>query len=403
MRIAIVSTYPPSKGSLNEYAHYFVEHLRVKPEVDEVVLLVDELPDGVTYPTRTDNVEIFPCWRFNALDNPMRIRRAVEQVKPDVVLFNMQFATFGDSRVSGAIGLLAPTLVKRAGYTTVVLLHNIMETVDLSRAGFGANKVMESITRLFGNIVTRLLIGVDMVAVTIPKYVEILERKYAAKDVVLAPHGAFQKVEAPTFDPNPDVLRIMTFGKFGTYKRVEVLLDAYRLLLSEMQQPLEVVIAGTDSPNAAGYLDNMKKQYADLPNVVFTGYVAEEDVPRIFTESTVVIFPYNSTTGSSGVLHQAGNYARPSVLPDIGDFAELIREEGYTGDFFEPENPRSLADAIRRYLDNPEKRQNDGNQNYLASVGIPMSDVVDWYLLHIERLMRVQPSHPQQQENPQWT
>ncbi len=394
MRIAIVSTYPPSRGSLNEYAYYFVDHMRQKPEVDEVILLVDELPDGETYPEPPEHVRIIPAWKFGALDNAMRIRRTVQEVNPDAVLFNVQFATFADTRVAGAVGLTAPALVKQAGYVVVVLLHNIMETVDLSKAGFGANALMERITRTAGDVFTRAILSADLVAVTIPKYVEILEAKYGAKNVILAPHGAFQDAPPPQFDPNPSVLRIMAFGKFGTYKRIEVMIEAFKILREQLPgTAMELVIAGTDSPNSAGYLNSMKDKYADVPGIVYTGYVAEDDVPRIFTDSTIVVFPYNSTTGSSGVLHQAGNYARPAVLPDLGDFAELIREEGYTGEFFVPEDPASLAAAIRRYWENPDKRQADSMQNYLSSVGIPISEVVDWYLLHIDRLLAAkQPS-----------
>ena len=50
MHIAIVTTYPPGKGSLNEYAYHFIRALRQKPEVERVTLLVDSLPDGAGYP-----------------------------------------------------------------------------------------------------------------------------------------------------------------------------------------------------------------------------------------------------------------------------------------------------------------------------------------------------------------
>ena len=125
-----------------------------------------------------------------------------------------------------------------------------------------------------------------------------------------------------------------------------------------------------------------------MPGIRFTGYVAEEEVPRIFREAAVVVFPYTSTTGSSGVLHQAGSYGKAAVLPKIGDFAEVITEEGYTGEFFEPGNAASLADAIARVIDNPEHRRALGMQNYIASSGLPIADVVDWYLLHFEELLK---------------
>jgi glycosyltransferase involved in cell wall biosynthesis len=127
--------------------------------------------------------------------------------------------------------------------------------------------------------------------------------------------------------------------------------------------------------------------------------VAEEDVPRIFGEAAVVVFPYTSTTGSSGVLHQAGDYAKAAVLPQLGDFAELIAEEGYTGEFFEPDNPWSLAQAIARIIDNPDHRREIGMQNFLASRGIPINEVIDWYLLHFETLMQPNRSESQPKQS----
>jgi glycosyltransferase involved in cell wall biosynthesis len=125
-----------------------------------------------------------------------------------------------------------------------------------------------------------------------------------------------------------------------------------------------------------------------LEGIRFTGYVEEQDVPKIFSEAAVVIFPYTSTTGSSGVLHQAGDYGKACVLPNLGDFAELITEEGYVGEFFEPEDPKSLADAIARLLDDPDLRREQGMRNYRAARGLPIDEVVDWYLLHFETLLK---------------
>lgn len=391
LRLAVITTYPPSKGSLNEYAYHFVEALRQKEDIEHIYILADELPAGERYPQIEGKgvaTSIIPSWNFGNWRNFWRIRRAVKVLKPDIVLFNIQFASFGGDRLTGALGLLSPALVKWLGSSyTIVLLHNIMETVDLKSAGFGSSGLMEWITRKAGEVFTRLILQADLVALTIPKYVDILREKYHAENVFLAPHGAFDDIPEPAFSDNGKAsLRIMSFGKFGTYKRVESLIEAFALLRQRShQQELELLIAGSDSPNAAGYLDSMKEKYKDIPAVNYSGYVAEEDVPRIFLDSDVVVFPYTSTTGSSGVLHQAGSFGRAVVLPRIGDFAELIQEEGYTGEFFAPDSVESLADAIERLLSNPEKRCEQGKQNYLAAKGVPIADVVDWYLMHANR------------------
>lgn len=393
MRIVVITTYPPGAGSLNEYAFHFVRFLRTKPEVSEVVLLTDELPVGEVYDmdlgaeANSCPMSVVPCWRFDRVNNAWRILQAVRRSKPDAVLFNIQFASFGGGKVAASVGLIAPALVRMAGFPTIVLLHNIMETVDLKNAGYAENPLMERLIRLFGTMVTWLVLRADLVALTIPKYVETLEAKYKADNVVLAPHGSFDETTLPSFDLPDGPLQIMTFGKFGTYKRVESLIEAFKLLKEGERPPLELVIAGSDSPNAAGYLESMAATYKDVDGLRFTGYVAEDDIPRIFGDSAVTVFPYTSTTGSSGVLHQAGSYAKAAVLPRIGDFAEVITEEGYGGEFFEPDNVISLAEAIARVIDNPDRRRELGTQNFMASQGLPIGDVVDWYLLHFQLIM----------------
>lgn len=392
MRIAIVTTHPPGKGSLNEYGFHFVRYLRTKLEdVKEVTLLVDELPQGDEYSFEQQPslvpVRSVSCWKFGAWNNFLRIRKAVRDINPDIVLFNIQFASFADGKISATLGLLSPWLLKRSGFKVVVLLHNIMETVDLKSAGFGGSSIIEGAIRFFGNVVTRFILAADLVAVTIPKYVDILEEKYGASNVLLAPHGSFEdaKPEIPDIEPK-GAPNIMTFGKFGTYKKVDVLMEAFEIL-QPSHPTAKLVIAGTDNPNVKGYLDGMKARYSHLPNITFTGYVSEEDVPRIFGDSWVVVFPYTSTTGSSGVLHQAGGFGRAVVLPKLGDLEELVEEEGYSGEFFEPENPQSLADAICRVIDDQARMVEIGSRNYLAANGLPITEVVDWYLIHFEELL----------------
>ena len=221
MRIALVTTYPPGKGSLNEYAYHFVRALRAKPEVNEVVLLTDELPAGEAYTDEpaTDRIaalRIVPCWRFNGVGNAPGIVQTVRREKPDAVFFNIQFASFGGSKIPATLGLLTPLLLKLSGYRTIVLLHNIMETVDLKSAGYAGNRLVEWVMRAIGAVVTWLVLQADLVALTIPKYVEILRAKYGAENVLLAPHGSFDdEMEEPAFDLPDGPKQVMAFGKFG--------------------------------------------------------------------------------------------------------------------------------------------------------------------------------------------
>jgi len=392
MKIAIVTPYPPSKVTLNEYAYHLVKQFKLKEEVTELVLLSDTLPEGESYPEIKGNcqVSIKTCWSFNSLKNLFTIRKAIKEIQPDVVLYNVQFLSFGDSKIAATMGLLSPLMTRLGGIPSMVLLHNIIETVDYASAGITTNSLMKWVYNLAGTIMTKIILMANMVALTIPKYVHIIEEKYGAKNVALLPHGSFETPPVPNFNVPKGKKQIMTFGKFGTYKKVEEMIEAVEIVRERTGEELEIVIAGTDNPNVKGYLKGVEETYSHVPDIRFTGYVEEEDVPAIFGDSTVVVFPYTSTTGSSGVLHQAGSYGKAVVLPNIGDLKELVEEEGYCGAFFKPSDVNDLADAIEKLIVNDAYRMELAEKNYAASASLPMEDITDWYMMHFEWLIAQQ-------------
>lgn len=382
MKLAIVTAYPPSKVTLNEYAYHLVKQFRQNQDVTELILLTDrtEGDKDLEFTEAGCKIVVKECWSFNSYKNILSVTKAINKTKPDSVLFNLQFMKFGDKKVAAALGLMLPLVCKLKKIPNVVLLHNILEEVDLGSAGFTSNKLMQKIYGFIGTTLTKLILQADTVAVTMQKYVDILEAKYGAKNVKLIPHGTFEIPEEPDYTLPSGALQIMTFGKFGTYKKVEGMIEAVEMVRKSTGLDLEVVIAGTDNPNVPGYLEGVKEQYKHIPQVRFTGYVEEEDVPVIFNESAVVVFPYTSTTGSSGVLHQAGSYGKAVVMPDLGDLALLVQDEGYKGEFFEPTSVESLASAIEALVTNEAHRLNIAKANYEAATAHPMSQIAEMYI-----------------------
>lgn len=381
MKVAVVTSFPPSKVTLNEYGYHLVKNFVNKEDITEIVLLTDKTREAKQLDfNNADKVKVNECWSFNSYNNVYTIMREIAREKPDVVLYNLQFVKFGDKKVPAALGLMLPMLTRMAGYHTVVLLHNILETVDLCNAGFTQKKFMKNIYNFIGANLTRCILKANVVAVTINKYVEILTEKYHANNVVLIPHGSFETVKAPNFGLPEGPRKIMAFGKFGTYKKVETMIEAAQLLRSRGMENIEIVIAGTDSPNTPGYLKSVAEKYSHVPGLTFTGYVEENDVERIFSESAIVAFPYTSTTGSSGVLHQAGSYGKAVVMPDLGDLAHLVEEEGYRGEFFTPGDADSMAQALQNILENDAYRVKIAMANYSAAEALSMDKITDMYL-----------------------
>ncbi|WP_397302642.1 glycosyltransferase [Nonlabens ulvanivorans] len=389
MKLAIVTAYPPSKVTLNEYAFHLVKSFRLKEEITEIVLLTDKTEDAkdLSFEANGCMISVKECWSFNSYWNIKNVTAAINETQPDNILFNLQFMKFGDKKVAAALGLMLPLICKIKKIPTIVLLHNILEEVDLGSAGFTNNKILTTLYGMVGTMLTKLILQADIVAVTMNKYVKILEKKYNAKNVVLIPHGTFEvATEEPSYTIPDGPLQVMTFGKFGTYKKVESMIEAVELVRKRTSLNIEIVIAGTDNPNVPGYLDQVKKQYANVSQLRFTGYVEEVEVPVLFNESAVVVFPYTSTTGSSGVLHQAGSYGKAVVMPDLGDLALLTQDEGYRGEFFDPTSVESLALSIEAILTNEAHRIAIAKANFKAATSHPMSRIAEMYLTTFEQI-----------------
>lgn len=382
MKLAIVTSYPPSKVTLNEYAYHLVKSFRKNKKVTELVLLTDQTPNkkDLEFNEAGCKITVKECWKFNSFLNIYTVMKAIRECSPDSVLFNLQFMKFGDNKVAAALGLMLPLICKLRRIPTVVLLHNILEEVDLKKAGFTSNKVIQQVYNFIGTTLTRLVLKADIVALTMQKYVKVLEKKYTAKNVINIPHGTFDIAEKPSFELPNGPLKVLTFGKFGTYKKVEKMIEAIVEVRKLTEMNIEIVIAGTDNPNASGYLEGVKKRYQMVPQLTFTGYVEEEDVSKLFNDSALVVFPYTSTTGSSGVLHQAGSYGKAVVMPDLGDLTLLVKEEGYKGEFFIPNSVTSMANAIKNIVTNNEYRISLGKTNYKAATAYPMAKIADMYL-----------------------
>jgi glycosyltransferase involved in cell wall biosynthesis len=382
MKLAIITAYPPSKVTLNEYAYHLAKSFIQSKKITELILLTDKTiePKDINFTENGCKITVKECWSFNSYTNIINVTKAINNTKPDAVLFNLQFMKFGDKKVAAALGLALPLICKIKKIPTIVLLHNILEQVDLESAGFTSSKIAQKIYNFIGTCLTKLILKADLVTVTMDKYVTTLEEKYHVDNVKMIPHGTFEIPEKPSHKLPKGPLKIMTFGKFGTYKKVESMIEAVEKVRISSGLDLEIIIAGTDNPNVPGYLKNVQAQYKHVPQITFTGYVEEVEVEPLFNESAVVVFPYTSTTGSSGVLHQAGSYGKAVVMPNLGDLATLIKDEGYRGEFFEPESVTSLANAIETIVTNETHRIALGNANYKAATAYPMERITNMYL-----------------------
>lgn len=205
----------------------------------------------------------------------------------------------------------------------------------------------------------------------------------------MVPHGSFPSASEQDVSQLEDRSRIVvTMGKFGTYKRLERTIGAIQNLNASLgeEQKIKLVIGGSDHPAMPGYLDGLATEHKADKNIVFHGYVAEEDVANFFTQAKLAIFDYDSTTGSSGVLHQAAIYGTPAAYPMMGDFIDVTEREGLKGFNFKPLDQAALEMAIKQCLEDEVFAQSLAQNNIDVSKGVTMSTVASIQLQLLKQI-----------------
>jgi len=383
MRICLVTTFPPSTGGLSEYGFHVARELQRNPFLN-LTVLADQLPVAQPEP---EGFTVLRCWSFDDPASAYRLIRTVRQLKPDVVWFNLLFSTFGRNPFVAFTGLMSPLLARLSGRYTHVTLHHLMDTVELKDAGVRH----EHLYRAAGAVATRMLLLSNSVSVLMPGYRKILNDKYGRDNVHLRAHGLLaRRPELPDFSRRgTPTHRILAFGKWGTYKRLELMIDAFRLLEQKLPN-VQLVVAGGDHPQAAGYVESIKRQNAANPKIEFRGYVPEHELADLFQGSSVAVMPYTSSTGCSGVAHLACAFSVPIVSADLTDFRQMGQSEELAIEFYPPGDAQGLADCLFRLLTDPEKQNAMAMQNFSAALRMTMPNVVQKYLRHFELQQRVE-------------
>ena len=394
MKICLVATFPPSGRQLNEYAFHVARELQANPEI-ELTILADELTDydfatdqngkplKIRQTSELPGFSVIRCWKFGSLANPARLLNTIRRLKPDVVWYNLVFSTFAtpENPVAAFAGLSAPALTRAAGFYTHITLHHIIEHVDFSAAGVR----QERLFRIGTELATRALLGANSVSVLLPGYHRTLVTKYSARNVLLGTHGTFASTPVPpdfSKRGNPDK-RILAIGHWGTYKRLETLMNAFPMVLEKVPQA-RLIVAGANHHTRAGYWESIRAaQPAHLP-IEFRGYVPEEDIPELFQTTSILVMPYDSATGSSGPAHQACEFGVPIVCADIADFHGMASEEDMAIHFYSRGDATDLAQQMIEILESPQLEHQMAHHNFSAGVQMTMSNVVRNYLRWFE-------------------
>lgn len=137
------------------------------------------------------------------------------------------------------------------------------------------------------------------------------------------------------------VPEILFFGTLRRNKGVEVLLDAVRLLPTELE--FRLVIAGRGFAEVEQLVRDAASR--DKRIVAEIGYATAELKAALYARCSVNVLPYTSFESQSAVLQDAYANSVPLIVSDVGALGSTVRSEG-TGWVVPPSDANALAEAI---------------------------------------------------------
>ncbi|HET8945060.1 MAG TPA: glycosyltransferase family 4 protein [Dehalococcoidia bacterium] len=160
--------------------------------------------------------------------------------------------------------------------------------------------------------------------------------------------------------PFPEYLdgkrNILFLGRLEKRKGLPFLLEAYAKIKAEMPETRLIVVGGDGGLRAVCERYVAQNRLAD---VVFVGYVSDEDKARYFKTADVYCAPNTGAESLGIVLLEAMAAGTPLVASWIEGFADLIKEE-QEGLLAPPRDSEALAGALRRMLSDDGMREEMG-------------------------------------------
>lgn len=152
------------------------------------------------------------------------------------------------------------------------------------------------------------------------------------------------------------------FGMLRKDKGIEYFFKAASLLKNE---EFKVLIAGSLFDYQESDILNLIEKLGIKDKVFLKlGYIDQKEVYFYFYATDALVLPYIKiyTGGSGPLLKEAAICKIPSIVSDVSEMRRLVKKNKM-GLIAEPENPESLAEKMKEFLEMPEKQRKELGEN----------------------------------------
>lgn len=142
-------------------------------------------------------------------------------------------------------------------------------------------------------------------------------------------------------------------GRIEHKKNIQNLIKAYKIFRQNQNKDVKLVLCGSHGHGFSDIDLEIHKLAKFKNDVILPGYVHEKDLPHLYNKALAFVFPSNYEGFGIPIL-EAFSCGTPvicsnsSSLPEVADEAVL---------YVEPDNPFSIAEAMKKIMDDNKLRQ----------------------------------------------
>ena len=321
------------------FHEYSALHANALAENHDVLLMIPKLETNAT------ELHVSPKVHYCDFDKPRlrqpfhhwfsvrKLLKVIDDFQPDVVHFQQGHLWFN---------IALPWLRKK--YPLVITVHDPRHHVGDRESQKTPQWIMD-----FGfRRADQTIVHGNLLADQVHKLF-----RHPRESIHVIPHVGMGAGVTDLTNSDEEAFNILFFGRIWDYKGLDYLIQAEPLITARIPNA-KIVIAGTG--------DNFEKYESKMVHrdrfEVIHRWIGDEEQSTLFKRAAIVVLPYIEAT-QSGVVPVAYNYAKPVVATAVGSLPDCVID-GVTGLLVPPRDPRKLADAIVRLLENPDERHKMG-------------------------------------------
>lgn len=356
LRIGIFGAFHPQTGNAATSSTGIAYLLAKSERVSEVAAFVpcsSQLPSTC----RDGKINLVRCWTF---DDPVSLLKALLVMRKSRhelsgFIFNIYLTSFGVRRISNVLGLIMPAVLRlTSNRPVVVYLQNFLASQDVSRLGYNPSRA----TRAGVMAIERMLSKSTKLVLPLERQTKAFRDDIKGScsallipfvDAVFLPEPYDTKLQGLSYYPSEKggKVDILLFGAWGPQKDLLGVLRALQSFNVE-GRTTRVTVAGHANQNHPSYATIMEtvRTFGGSGAVNVIESPTSEELPAIFQSTDVLILPYLSLEGFSGVMNLGAYYGLRIIAYDIPELRACAEALDYPVEFVPVGDYRALLQAL---------------------------------------------------------